>query len=178
MSALDVGLLVFLGWQGFRGYRLGLVQSVIKLVGWVLALWLGSQFARSAAVAFSGWIQDPVGQRLAAFVCIVVLVLFMLAGVGLMLRTLVQALALGPAERLLGGAFGLAKGVLMVLLLLGLTGAWLADSRVWQHSQVIQRLWPYAPEVLGQTRQLAGQTWRHWQGVSPAPASSQTPWHD
>ena len=75
MSALDVGLLVFLGWQGFRGYRLGLIQSVIKLVGWVLALWLGSQFARSAAVAFSGWVQDPVGQRLAAFVCIVVLVL-------------------------------------------------------------------------------------------------------
>lgn len=165
MSTLDVVLLLFLAWQGWRGYRLGLIQSVIKLVGWVLALWLGSQFARPVASSLASWVADPVGQRLLAFVLIVVLVLFMLAGVGLMLRSLVKALALGLLERWSGALFGVAKGVLVLLLVLGLTGHWWSESLLWQRSQVIRHLWPYAPEALTQTRQWAGQAWQHWQGA-------------
>ncbi len=162
LSTLDVVLLVFLAWQAWRGFRLGLINSLIKLVGWGLALWLGSALARQVAPTLSGWVADPAGQRLLAFVLVAGLVLLMLVGVGLLLRRVVQAMALGPAERVLGGLFGLAKGGVVVLLLVAMLERWVSDSGLWQRSQVIAVLSPWAPSVLGTSRQVVGQAWQQW----------------
>ncbi len=136
MAAFDWLALALIGLSALYGFSRGLVFEVISLLGW------GASFlcAQTFAVAVAAWL--PIGETDAAwryplaFVLVFVAVAF---GVGLMaalMRRLVTAVGLSPVDRALGGAFGMARGALVLLVLavmvhlLALSGsAWWHESR-------------------------------------------------
>ena len=136
MAAFDWLALALIGLSALYGFSRGLVFEVISLLGWGAAFLCAQTFAAVVAA----WL--PIGETDAAwryplaFVLVFVAVAF---GVGLMaalMRRLVTAVGLSPVDRALGGAFGLARGALVVLvlavlvLLLALSGcAWWHESR-------------------------------------------------
>jgi membrane protein required for colicin V production len=134
----------------------GLVFEVISLLGWGAAFWCAQAFATGVAA----WL--PIGDAEAAwryplaFVLVFVGVAF---GVGLaasLMRRLVSAAGLSPVDRTLGGAFGLARGAVVLLVLavmvhlLALSeGAWWRDSRsAGVLDAALQGLKPSLPEKL------------------------------
>lgn len=136
MAAFDWLALALIGLSALYGFSRGLVFEVISLLGWGAAFLCAQTFA----VAVAAWL--PIGETDAAwryplaFVLVFVAVAF---GVGLMaalMRRLVTAVGLSPVDRALGGAFGMARGALVVLVLavmvhlLALSGsAWWHESR-------------------------------------------------
>jgi membrane protein required for colicin V production len=134
----------------------GLVFEVISLVGWVVAFVVAQWFASDVAA----WL--PAGDPQAswryplAFVLLFVAVAF---GVGLMAsltRKLIAAVGLRPVDRILGGAFGAARGAVALLVLAVVVHLLaLSDSAWWHESRsavvldaALQSLKPALPEKL------------------------------
>lgn len=172
MNGLDLLIVLLLAVGAWRGFRQGLVAALIGLVGWLAALYVASHYAKTLAPLLTLF-SDSTTQTVAAFVVLVSVVLLMLWAVGLILRTTLQALALGLAERLAGALFGVAKTVFIVLILISVLSPLLQSSLLWRQSVLRPWLLPFAPLALQMSRQLADHAWQQMQSdaAPAAPAS-------
>jgi membrane protein required for colicin V production len=109
-------------WGAWRG----LVREVISVLGWVIAFLAANLLAGPLGEALPQSIPTPELRVLAAFLGIFAGTLILSTLLALLLSKLTQAVGLGGLNSLLGGLFGVARGVLIVLavaLLAGLTSA-------------------------------------------------------
>lgn len=159
MNYLDIASVVIIMWATWTGLQRGLIRSLTSLIGWLLALVLGSRFAADVAPGFSVLSHDPVVQKIAAFATIAGLVLVVTAMVGNVLRRLLKALRLGLTEQAAGGIFGAAKGSLILMIGIQLLGPWVAESPYWQKSRMVSLLSPYAPMAVEKSEHVAGRVW-------------------
>lgn len=156
MAAFDWVALALIGLSALYGFTRGLVFEVISLLGWGAAFLCAQTFA--AAVA--AWL--PIGETDAAwryplaFVLVFVSVAFGVGMAASLMRRLVSAAGLSPVDRALGGAFGMARGAVVLLVLavmvhlLALSeGAWWHESRsAGVLDAALQGLKPSLPEKL------------------------------
>ena len=114
---VDLAMLGVLAFSILVGALRGFTFEVLSLLGWVAAwfagLWLGPQLAPHLPLGGPG---SPLN-GIAAFACafLVVLVLWGMAARGV--SALVGKTLLRPLDRLLGALFGLARGMLVLLVL-------------------------------------------------------------
>ena len=124
----------------FRGF----VKEAFSLVTWLAAIFVAWKFAWVLDPMLGTWIAEPGLRLWIGRAAILILVLIAGGLVGWFIRTLVHATGLGGMDRLLGGAFGFARGVLIVgLAVIGLELAGLDQDPWWQQS----RLRPLANDV-------------------------------
>jgi membrane protein required for colicin V production len=119
------------------GFWRGLVYEVLSLVGWVAAFVVAQWLAPEVVV----WLPMIQGapesvQYAVAFVVVFVVTVFVAGFVSWLIKKLVETVGLRPVDRTLGGVFGLARGVVLLLALtvvLQLTGvardAWWASAQ-------------------------------------------------
>lgn len=124
MTWLDYAFLgvlaVSIAWGIWRGFA----REVVSLTGWVIAFLVAN------------WLSEPLGEKLPesfgqpelrviiAFVVVLILMLAVTTLIGLALWKMLKAAGLGGLDRTLGGVFGFARGLLIMLafaLLAGLT---------------------------------------------------------
>ena len=133
----------------------GLVYEVLSLAGWVAAF-VVAQWLAVDAVAWLPMIQGAPEsiQYAVAFGVVFVVAVFVAGFVSWLLKKLVETVGLRPVDRTLGGLFGLARGVVLLLALtvvLQLTGvardAWWASAQgpVWLQV-VLTGLKPMLPQ--------------------------------
>jgi membrane protein required for colicin V production len=158
-STLDIIITVIVLFSLYRGFKVGLIQSLVGLVGWFATLYVGTHYARGMGYIFSGAVKDPVLQTALAFLVIVLLMLTIVWGASLILKSLINALALTPIEKLAGGIFGAARGVLIVLVVMSFIGSWASKESWWQESILAKALLPYAPLAMVVGRDLATTAW-------------------
>ncbi|MEK7346604.1 MAG: CvpA family protein [Pseudomonadota bacterium] len=134
----------------------GLVYEVLSLAGWVAAFVVAQWLAPDVA----GWLPLIQGapasvQYAVAFVAVFVATVFAAGLVSWLIKKLVETVGLRPVDRTLGGIFGLARGVVLLLALtvvLQLTGlsrdAWwtTAQGPVWLEI-VLTGLKPLLPQT-------------------------------
>lgn len=104
----------------------GLVREVISILGWVIAFLAANLLAGPIGPAMPQAIPTPELRVAAAYVAVFIGSLILTSLIGLLLSKIVKAAGLGGVDRLLGAAFGAARGLLIVLaaaLLAGLTRA-------------------------------------------------------
>jgi membrane protein required for colicin V production len=94
----------------------GLVQEVASLAIWALAIVAASRLAYLPVDLLPDWMTLPIKQTI-SFVLILVLVLVLGKLVTLLLRQVIQAVGVGFFDRLLGTAFGFARGGVIVVVL-------------------------------------------------------------
>ena len=160
MNYIDLVIVVIVLWGFWTGMQRGLIRSVTSLLGWVVALILGSRFAPVVAPSLSMLSHDPVVRKIAAFVLIALAVLVVSSLIGSVLRSVLKAMYLGLPERLAGGVFGTAKGLLIVMVVIQILSPWVSESPYWQSSKGIEILEPYAPMVVEFSKKLATDTWK------------------
>ncbi|MBM3386474.1 MAG: CvpA family protein [Betaproteobacteria bacterium] len=96
----------------------GLVHELMSLVGWVAAFALAQGLAQDVAQALPVWREAAAQVRYAlAFVLVFVASVFAASFLSWLLRKWVSSTGLQPADRALGAMFGLARGVLVLLVL-------------------------------------------------------------
>jgi membrane protein required for colicin V production len=151
MAALgwvDLALLVALLLSMLVGLWRGLLLEVLALVGWLVA-WLGAQWLAPQ------WAPHlPVGEAgssLRALIAFAAAFVVVLIGCGIsarLLRLLMQATPMRGVDRLLGGAFGLVRGVVLLLVLAAVAASapeWHASRGAQWLGTALQGLKPLLP---------------------------------
>jgi membrane protein required for colicin V production len=121
MTAFDYTVLTVLGLSLLWALLRGFVRELMAIVGWVTAVVLSSIFTQPLARTLPESL-GAVLTHVLAFVVIFIGVWVISGFVGLLLGKLVQAAGLGWSDRLLGAVLGLARGLIIVLLLVMLAG--------------------------------------------------------
>lgn len=131
MTAFDYVLIGIVVASLALGLWRGVVGEIIALVAWVLAFFAakfwGSEIAQTV---FSG-IADPALRIVAGWVAVFVAVLILMSLLRLAVRGLLKALGLSLTDRLLGVIFGVARGLLIVLVLVAVGGMTSAPRERW-----------------------------------------------
>lgn len=135
----------------------GLVGEALAILGWIVALTCAWLFGTTVGAQVFAGISEPALRAAAGMVTVVLLVLIGMAVIRWLLRKLLKALGLSLTDRLLGVLFGLARGAVIVVLLVmlgGLTSAprapWWAESTLAPPLQVVVlALRPALPSELG-----------------------------
>lgn len=141
MTWLDWTLLAVLLVSALVGLWRGLVYEVLSVAGWVLAFVLAQTWA------------EPVGRLLpmdgaaeplplaAGFALVFIAVAFTAGLLSWLVKKLVAAVGLRPVDRLLGGVFGVLRGLVILLGVAVVMGMLPQSAQAgWQGSPVAQTL--------------------------------------
>ena len=135
MTWLDYAVLVVLLASILWGIWRGLVHEVVSVASWVLAFLAANMLAGPVGEALPKSMLTPEVRVLVSFVVIFIVTLIVCTVIGHVLSKMMKVAGLGPLDRTLGGVFGLARALVILLaiaLLAGLTA--LPRQPVWRDS--------------------------------------------
>jgi len=122
----------------------GFVREALSLAAWVLAFWVSWTFFRELAVHLEPWVSVPSLRLGLAFAVLLLVTLILGAMVNFLISQLVERTGLTGTDRLLGMFFGVARGVVLVAILVLLAGLTpIPNDPWWQESRLI----PYFQEL-------------------------------
>ena len=159
LTGADVLILLVLLGSTLIGLLRGFVREAVSLAFWVLAIWAAWKFAPFVEPHLGGLLADPsvapwVGR-------LVILVLVLLSGwvVGMLLSYFTRSAGLGPLDRVIGLLFGIARGmVLMGLIIIGGELLHLNQEDWWHRSRLV----PYGETVGDWLRAMVGERGDPW----------------
>lgn len=154
MTAVDWILLGVLVFSMLLGAWRGLVYEVLSVLGWVVSFFVAQWFAPDLATRLPVQsASDPI-RYAAAFVLIFIATVFAAGLLAFIFKKLVAAIGLAPVDRVLGAAFGVLRGVILLLaatVVIDMTA--LKTSSWWQESKgapvlaaALKALKPVLPE--------------------------------
>jgi membrane protein required for colicin V production len=155
MNGFDLALIAVLTLSVLFAFVRGIVRELIGLAAWVVGLVLAISFAGPLAESFTRLDITPVAKHVLAFTVILILALIAGAIISHLLSGVVHALGLGFVDRLLGAAYGIARGLAVVVLFALIAGVTsLPKQKWWQNAtlgkplaDVALSLRPYLPRA-------------------------------
>ena len=153
---VDLSLLAILGVSVLVGLWRGFVFEIVSLLGWVIAFVLANTLAPLLSPLLP-WGEAGTPERFwVSYVLVFLLVLILCGILARLMRALISATPLTFIDRLLGGAFGVARGaVVLVIVAMLVTLSPFAHSSAWRQShgalwlgQAIESLKPVLPQSL------------------------------
>jgi membrane protein required for colicin V production len=122
MTFFDYLVLAIIGLSVLLSVMRGLVREVLALAAWVLAFVAASLYSGEAAALLPAGLQSEELRLLAGFTGIFLAVLLVLSFIAVAASRLVTTGGLGVEDRVLGGLFGLVRGMVVVMILVLLAG--------------------------------------------------------
>lgn len=135
MTIVDIIVLAVIGISVLLGVIRGLVREVLALAAWVVSFLA----ANLAAPEVARWMPEAMASEeirlLIGFVGVFAVMLVGLSVVAILVSKLVKIAGLGMTDRVLGGVFGLTRGLLVVMILVLLAGLTsLPRQPVWRNA--------------------------------------------
>ncbi len=136
----------------------GFVKEALSLAGWLAAFWIALTFSKSLADLFLAGISTPSLRMVVAFTILFVVTLVITALVNHLAAQLVRKTGLTGTDRMIGVMFGVARGAVVVSVLILLAGfTTMTQDAWWQESALVGvfhelALWlryTVAPELTG-----------------------------
>lgn len=135
MNVLDLAaitvIVVSAGWGVWRGFT----REVLSLAGWIVAFIAANSVGGALGDMLPSSLAGPEARVLIGFIAVFVVTLIAAAVVGMLLSKFLKAAGLSGVDRTLGGIFGLARGVVILLaftIVAGLTP--LPRQPLWKES--------------------------------------------
>ncbi len=130
-----IGLILI---SSFIGLLRGFIREAFSLVIWVVAIWVGLNFSRD----FSGFLDSVISYpsaRIATAFAILFFVTLILGGlISYLLGELVKKTGLTGSDRFAGMIFGVARGLVVVSIVVMLAGLTpLPEDPWWKESSLI-----------------------------------------
>ena len=116
MSALDIFVILLLGGGAVIGFVRGLVHEMLSLAAWVVAIVMLRLFHSPISASL---VESVGGATAAAVLAFVLLFLPTFLFMKLLARSIgkrTRSSVLGPVDRILGGGFGMLKGLIAATL--------------------------------------------------------------
>ena len=125
------------------GLLRGFIKEVLSLLIWAVAFFVAYRYGGNLAVLMENQVALPSARAVMGFTGLFIAVLLIGGLVTYLVGRLVESTGLDSTDRLLGGAFGAARGLAIVtafLLALGFTP--IPADPWWKESALIQRMLP------------------------------------
>jgi membrane protein required for colicin V production len=136
----------------------GLVKEILSLLGWIVAFIVANAFGVQLAPMLPAAIPGDAGRLMVAYIALFLGVRILMGLASMAIGALVAASGLSLADRGLGGLFGLARGIVIVLavvILCGMTA--IPKQAFWQDALFsplaesgARTLKPFLPAALAQ----------------------------
>lgn len=140
---VDVGMVVIVVLSALISLLRGFVKEALSLATWVAALVVGRLFSTQLAGMLEKQISLPSARLAAAFAILFIGTLIVGALVNQLVSQLVKVTGLSGTDRLLGMLFGCARGVLVVIVIVGiLTMTPVVNDPWWKESKFIPTILP------------------------------------
>jgi len=116
----------------------GFVREAMALAGWVLAVWVSLLYMHSMAIFIDSYLNLPPSiLAMVAFAILFIITLILSALVANMIAGLVDRTGLSGTDRAIGMLFGIARGILIVGVLVLLAGFTLVPQDPWWKESVL-----------------------------------------
>jgi membrane protein required for colicin V production len=136
IAVIAISALISL-WRGF-------IREAFSLIVWVLAFWVALTFFHLLATYLVGLVETPSLRLGLAFGLLLLATLLVGGLVNLLVVQLIQKTGLSGTDRVIGVVFGIARGVLLICILVWAAGLTpLPNDPWWKESQLV----PYFQEL-------------------------------
>ncbi len=125
MTIFDYLVLLILGCSIVISTMRGLVKEILSLLSWIVAFFTANAYGEALAMLLPAVVPGATVRLIVAFIALFIGVRMLMSLLTLAIDALVKASGLSIADRGLGGLFGLARGMVIVLaavLVCGMTG--------------------------------------------------------
>lgn len=142
MNAADFTIVAIVIISALFSLRRGFSAEAISLVAWIAAFIIGRTFSVPLAYTLGDLINPPSLREPVAFGILFVVTLLAAGALKRLLGSLISATGLSTMDRLLGMFFGAARGLVIVILVLGMISRLINVSQDawWQQSVLIPHL--------------------------------------
>lgn len=135
---VDYLIIAVIGISAIMGLMRGFIKEAFALVLWIAAAWVATQYCRDVSVLLQTTINYPSARIAAAFALLFVATLILGSLISFLLSQLIEKTGLSGSDRLLGMLFGIARGAVLVSLLVMLAGLTpLPEDPWWKQSILI-----------------------------------------
>lgn len=143
MTWPDYAILATLAISLLVGLLRGFIKEVFSLVVWAAAFVIAYRFADNVAALMEAQVTLPSARTAIGFIGLFIVVLMIGGLINYLLGRLVESTGLSGTDRLLGGFFGIARGVAIVVAAILVTGFTpLPADGWWKESRMIQSFMP------------------------------------
>lgn len=122
MTGFDYLVLAIIGFSVLLSVMRGLVKELLALAGWVVSFVVARNFTAQILPLLPDEIPTEQFKTLAAFLILFLATLLVCSLLKIALVQIIRSLGLGPFDRVLGGVFGLLRGILIVTIMVMLAG--------------------------------------------------------
>ncbi|SRR5579884_1453731 len=150
---VDIALILIILWSIATGLRAGLARVLVGFVAVIAAFLAGFWCYRLIAIKLSPWIANARVADFAGFFIVFIAIMLLGSLVAAILSKLFEWVGLSWLNRLLGGAAGFFRGVLLIAVVVDMLVAFAPSPtpKVLEHSIVV----PYVSDVAGWLVDLA-----------------------
>ena len=137
----DWTLIVIITLSSLMSLKRGFIKEALSLATWVVAFVVARTFHSNFQTLLLDTIDEPMLRVIAAFGILFIGTLLVGAGVNFIVGALIRLTGLTPIDRMLGVFFGLARGLILsvvVVAVLRLTP--MSSSDWWMNSVMIENL--------------------------------------
>lgn len=122
MTLFDYVVLTIIGVSIIVSVVRGFAREALSLLGWVIAFFAANALSGIAAEWLTPFIKDGAVRVFAAFVTIFIVTLILASLFAKAMSRMLKGAGLGLEDRLIGGFFGFARGMLIVLIMVMVAG--------------------------------------------------------
>jgi membrane protein required for colicin V production len=148
MHWLDASFLIVTVVSCLFGLWRGFVREVLSLLAWIAALLIARLYSEPLAPMLGGWVESAAMQQAFSFAILFIVTLLLGALVNNLVAKLIDISGLKLTDRLLGSLFGVARGVVIVMVFVYFGSGFFADAPWWQESRLI----PHALDLIEKSR--------------------------
>lgn len=160
-NQVDIVILIITILSAAFGLWRGLIKEVLSLLTWIAALLVSRVYSEPLAGLMTGMIENDGIRYVTAFALLFVTVMMLGTFLNFLMSKLLTFTGLKLADRLLGAVFGVARGVIIVMVILFITSMFVSETQLWQESQLI----PYGMTMIEKSQVFIGDM----NGVSETP---------
>ena len=138
MIWIDYSIIGLIAISSIIGLLRGFIREAFSLSTWFVGVWVGLTFSRDFSIFLETLISYPSARIAVSFAILFFLTLILGSLIGYLLDELVKKTGLTGSDRFVGMIFGIARGVLVVAILVVLGGLTpLPEDPWWKESKLI-----------------------------------------
>ena len=160
-NQVDIVILIITVLSSVFGLWRGLIKEVLSLLTWIAALLVSRVYSEPLSGLMTGVIENDGIRYVSAFAILFVIVMMFGTFLNFLMSKLLNVTGLKLADRLLGAGFGVARGVIIVLVIMFITSMFVSETELWQQSQLV----PYGMDLIEKSQVFIGDM----NSVSPTP---------
>jgi len=144
MNWIDASILIITLLSCIFGLWRGLVREIFSLITWIFALLVARRYSEILANFLFSSFDNITMRYVAAFALIFIIVMMLGTFLNFLLSKLLIFTGLKFVDRLMGGVFGIARGVIISVIGLFISSFFFSQAQIWQESKLI----PYGQTMI------------------------------